>query len=273
MGLFGALSTLTVVVGPVIAAAEAASLSTPGPWRPDQYNQPALWAVTIPATPPGPAIPSTGSGLDATPAAAAFPGTAAQMLVFDAVLKAEHRHELRPTVLPIQTSNSSPVSTISDHAFKIAPRVTLDVGMSDAQSPYAVNMWTSNASKSVSAFQTLVGLQDSRTLVTLTTRLKTYSNMLVELVAPTDTSKTRHGLRAQFVFTQMFLAGPTTAPLTGTTGTGVSARPQTTDATPSGVVAVSPPSASIIALHAVVASMGVRVPGAGNWSSSNVGTQ
>jgi hypothetical protein len=269
VGLFNALSTLTVIVGPVIAAAEAASLSTPTPWRPDTYNQPALWAVTIPATPPGPATSTASTGGFAS--APSAPGTAAQMLVFDAVLKADTRRELRPTQLPIQTSSSSPVSTITDHAFRVATRITLDIAMSDAQSPYAANMWTSDASKSVSAYKTLAQLQDARTLVTLTTRLETFSNVLVELIAPSDTSKTRHGLRAQVVFTQIYLAGP--ASTTGASSTATSARSQTTDATPAGVVAVSPPSAPIVALHAISTAAGVRVPGAGNWSSSNVGTQ
>jgi hypothetical protein len=272
------MSNFAVIVGPIIAAVEAGLTATPGPYRPTEWTTPALVSVTVPAT---------------------VAGKTATVYVFDAVLKLDHKRELQRTKHPIQASATSPVAAISDHAFKDPARVTLEIGMSDAMESYAPGMWTSNASKSVSAFQTLVSLQDARALVTLTTRLATYGNMLVESIQPTESSKTLHGLRAVVVFSQIFLAQLSASEVansggssasgsnaseknvggfivadgqqvnaTGTWGPSDSARPQTTDSSPLGTQQPGDVPDAITSQHEVAPS---AVPGAGDWSSSNIG--
>ena len=124
--LFSVLSELQTIAGPAIALAEAGTLSTPGPWRPDQWSGPAAVSISIPAT--------AGTTSTAT--------VPAQLYVFDATLKVRHKRELRRTRHPIQTSASSPVSSIADHAFKEPAVVTFEIGMSDAMDSYAPGMWT-----------------------------------------------------------------------------------------------------------------------------------
>lgn len=278
------VSSLSVAVAPVLAAAEAGSLATPGPWRPPQWDQgPALTAITVPATSgPGTTNPGTDILGNALPSAPPFEGTPEQVYVFDAVLKVDHTRELRRTEHPIQTSASSPTTAITDHAYRLPARVTLDIGMSDAMDSYSD--WSSASTKSVSAFQTLTALQASRTLVILTTRLDTYKNMIIESILPTDSVKTRHGLRATVVFGEVFLADATSVQSTLITSPDdmqqpLSSQPQTTDSTPLGAVQSATPSDTLLSQHQITPSLNLtqelraatqNVPGAGYFSSVNV---
>lgn len=291
---FLALDTLSVFAQPLLAASEAGVLHSSGPWRPSEWAKPALTAITVPGTAPA----SPGIVIDPilgpAPAAPAFVGKPT-VLVFDAVFKVEHARHLRRTEHPIQTGPNSAVGSITDHAYLLPARVTLEIGMSDAMASYSSNLWTSDPSKSVSAYQTLVSLMSARTLVTLTTRLQTYKNMLVESIVPSDSHKTRHGLRALVTLGEIFLAQVPSTPgadgtsaananpaakhevggqISGAFGT-VSARPQITESTPSGTVQPVPPSDALQQQHNITATPTVSrnfpvVPGAGNWSGSNV---
>jgi hypothetical protein len=250
--LFTALSELTTLVAPIIAKVTAGTITSPGPWRPPEWHGgKALTSLTVPASDKqGP-----------------------QVFVFDAVFRVDHVRELRRTEHPIQTSSASQVATISDHAYRMPARVTLDIGMSDAMASYKPGMWASgkNLSKSVSAYQTLVDLQNKRQLLTLTTRLDTYSNMIIELITPVDTVQTLHGLRCQVVFSQIFLAEITSAGSKLIFNSDDSDRPQTTGASPSGVVQALPASSDLVSQYQVASdtqtSLGARIPGAGSWSS------
>ncbi len=278
--LFLALDTLSVFAQPLLAASEAGVLANPGPWRPSEWAKPALTAITVPST-SGPAtsgILSDGVG-GVLPGAPAYQGTPAQVLVFDAILRAEHCQELRRTEHPIQTSASSPVASITDHAYLLPARVTLEIGMSDAMASYYPGQWEGNASKSVAAYQTLLALMKARTLVSLATRLDSYKNMVVESITPTDSARTLHGLRASVTLSEVFLADATVVssglvPVGSTSGSGaantVSDRPQLTAATAAGTLQAAPVSAALSQQHNVLSSLAARVPGAGNWSSLNV---
>ena len=269
---YGLFEGLSIIAGPIkqelVAASFQNSLSSSGPWRPSEWTLPALTSIRVPVQ-----LPATASGgVDAFGNPLAGAGT--QIYVFDAVLKAEHSRELRRTEHPIQTSSTNPVASITDHAYLLPARVTLEIGMSDAMDSYSAGMWTGNASKSVSAHQTLVSLQKQRTLFTLTTRLETYKNMIVESIRPSETARSRRGYRATVVFSETFLADATgvsssiTFPTDDTTGQAASARPQTTDSTPSGTVQPGTPSPSLLTQHTVPAT--TTVPGAGSFSSSNI---
>ncbi len=286
LALFG-LQELSVVLAPELAKLAAGNLRPGGPWRPPEWNQPALTMITVPGTLNPATAGSTENvgGVDINlPGAPAFQNPP-QYLVFDAVLCAQHVRELRPTEHPIQTSVSSPVASIVDHAYQLPARVTLDIGMSDAMQSYLPGMWTGNASKSVSAYETLVSLQRTRTLVTLTTRLETYRNMLIQQVAPADTVQTRRGLRASVTLVEIFLVDATAVSSRLITNASAddttqpnSARAQTTASSLLGTIQTGNPGASLQAQNQINSQLASglalgaaqSIPGAGAWSSINV---
>jgi hypothetical protein len=262
MNLSFLLTSLQVVARPVLALAESSSLSSIGPWTPPEWSWGALTSITVPAT-----EQVAGSVTDVT-------GSSPTIYVFDAVLKADHHRELRHTEHPVQTSASSPVGSISDHAYGLPARVVLEIAMSDAMASFSGLAWSGASTKSVSAFQTLVSLQASRALVTLTTRLDTYPNMIVSSILPSDTHKTLHGLRATVVFEEIFLADATAVSsslITSTDDTSnpLSTDPQTTASSPQGTVQPTPVPATVTAQNSVTPS--ATVPGAGGFSSVNSG--
>lgn len=249
--VFFGLSQLQVLVGPALARSQAGKLANPGPWRPPEWGKPSLNAIIAP--------PSSDD-----------PGAGPTVYVFDAVLRAEHIRELRRTEHPIQASPSAPVASITDHAYLLPARVTLEIGMSDAMASYQSDMWDGGPTKSISAFQQLLTLQKSRTLVTLNTRLDTYTNMVVESILPVDDAKTAHGLSATVVFSKIYLAE---VKRTRSNDGANSARPQTTKATPSGVVQSLPvgnATTSQFQVPATAAATKAAIPGAGKWSSVNI---
>ena len=214
--------------------------------------------------------------------------------MFDAILRSDHEEGIRMTEFPVQTG-----SNISDNAYILQSRVTLEIGMSDVMASYYTNQWTGGGSgmmqtKSVAAYNVLCALKDARQFVTLATRVKIYPQMVIERITISDTVNTLHGLRAQVTFRQVFVASVTvgqlspTAQTSSTAGSGTAASTRT-DATlhPAGSSAqTGAPSANVAALFQVtptlpndVTSMqgafgplptptpGADVPGAGGISS------
>jgi hypothetical protein len=255
------------------AAPSTPASGSPG-WQPPQWgSQPALTSLIVPTNNPAPAI-NTSSITDflGNPVSLQAPAYTTDTLVFDAVLKIDHSREMRRTEHPIQTSSTSPVTSISDHAYQLPTRVVLEIGMSDAMASYSNAMWSGNTSKSVSAYQRLVDLMTSRTLVTLNTRLQSYQNMLVQSVQPSDSVKTRRGLRATVIFTEVFLAGVSIAPNAASDDTSnpASTRANTTGSTPMGTMQTQGVPASVSTNNAVSSSSLMSgIPGAGDWSSIN----
>ena len=261
--LLEALSTVNskpiVIDANKSAASDAAAAA--GPWTPPQFGQDPLTIVTVPAS-----IDSqTGQ-----------PATAATDYVFDAVLRVTHHGSVRSTEHPVLTG-----ANISDHAYAEPQRVVLEVGMSDAMASYSAGMWTENVSKGIAAFQVLDGLRQARTLVTLTTRLKVYENMLIESVTSPDDVRSAHGLRATVTFKEILSAGASSS------NSGDSARPQTTGDTQSGTQQGSSPDQSDVDQHVLPSSYYSTlnpgtlpgqyystlpaVPGSGAVSSTNLG--
>ena len=234
-------------------------------WRPPEWSQPAMYMITVPGT-SAPASPSnqtdpiTGAPL---PTAPALPNT---MYVFDAVLRAEHVQELRKTAHPVQTGVS-----MVDHAYLLPPQITLEIGMSDAMDSYIPGQWSGTGSKSVNAYQTLLSLQQSRVFLTLTTRLKTYNNLLIDSVRPVETSETLHALRATVVFGGTIVASVQGSAMLGgneTAGPAVSARPQTTNSTQLAPIQAQPAPSTLVDRFRVVTPL--NIPGAGFWSSNPI---
>lgn len=139
--------------------------------------------------------------------------------VFDAVLELNHEQRVTKTRHPVQTG-----SDVSSHAYLMPAKCTMLIGMSDAMDAYAstsktaftpykypnYTAWTGSDSKSVSAYQTLLSLLKARQSLTITTKLQTYTNMLLMSLTPHEDSTTITGLRAQLEFEQIFMASVTT---------------------------------------------------------------
>lgn len=240
--------------------------STPSPsstgYRPSQWSQPALTVITVPSssssTVDAGADPITGA---ARPTTSASSGS---IYVFDAVFRTEHTQELRKTEHPVQTGAS-----IVDHAYLLAPRVVMEIGMSDVMDSYQQGMWGGSTSKSVSAFQTLLTLQRNRTLFTLTTRLNNYANMLIDGIQSPDTAASLYGLKATVVLSGIFVASVDASGNSAeTVGAPVSARPDTTDSTQLGPVKGQPVPQALQQQHQITTPS--NIPGAGNWSSNKV---
>jgi hypothetical protein len=162
---------------------------------------------------------------------------------------------LQITEHPIQTG-----ANISDHAYLQPFRLSLEIGMSDVMDAFAAGMWVGSTSKSVSTYQTLLQLQSARLFLTLTTRLSTYQNMLIENISADEEAKTIAGLRATISFKQVFTATVAQQSL--------SSRPNATNATQLATVQPQAPTAAVTQQYAVVPPSNPTVEGAGFWSSA-----
>lgn len=185
------------------------------------------------------------------------------LYVFDATPRIDHEQRVTKTVHPVQTGAS-----ISDHAYLEPARLTLEVAMSDAQDAYAADLWVGGPTKSASAYQVLLAMAFARVLLVVTTKLRTYQNMLIVNNPAEDTIETFAGLKARVTFEEVFLAD--------TQAVVASARPQDTSQTQAGTLSPTPPTqaqlnANVVS-NAMAKQLGIptNVPGAGQWSSVNV---
>lgn len=239
-----ALATVSVSTGASGASGVLNSVGitvpTFGPYRDKQQNKPAVYSITVPG-----AHVSTTNTPNGTPLLADTSGRAAYRLVtnviqaaptvyvFDAVMIATHRLRWEATSKPLQSGNNT-----SDHIIKIQPEITLEIGMSDAMAAYTPGQWIGNPSKSISAWQVLNKIANSRVLVTLATRQATYTNMAIIILESPETNKTVTGLKATVTFKQMLLSSVNTITQT--------ARPNATDSTQLSTVQTTAPSDTLI---------------------------
>jgi hypothetical protein len=224
-----------------------------GSYRPPNWNQPANIATVVLVYSPPPGTPQyTPSGIGVT-----LPNKQTRY-VFDAVIRTGHNQRLTKTQHPIQTG-----ANISDHAYIEPGRVMLDIGMSDAVASYSGGMWSGGPTKSVSAYQTLLALQYSRVPLMLTTKYRSYTNLVITAVDADDTVKTIASLKARVEFEEIFFGS--------TQVVADSARPQVTSSTPLGTVYAQPPSPQDVSQYQVPATVPpINVPGAGDFSSTNI---
>lgn len=227
------------------------------PYRPAGWQQqaPQKVIITFPGQGQNPQQFSAAAGITVT-----LPNSQT-LYAFDAEIQIEHEQRLRKTEHPVQTGAS-----VSDHAYLEPAHLVLDIGMSDAMDAYFnPTTWSGTTSKSVSAYQTMLALQFSRIPLQITTRLRAYQNMVIEALTPNETFKTAHGLRMRIEFGEIFVANAFTQVL--------SARPQTTESTPVGVVVPQATTAAQDSQYNVSDSDAPIVPsnaiGAGEWSSTN----
>ena len=246
----------------IIGAALLSGSASKGPWTPPQQAKPATYYVLISGAQNAPAA---SQSIDASGASTIKGhGVTTQMYVFDAVMSIAHQQDSQITNQPVQTG-----ANISDHAYAMPARVTLEIGMSDAMSSYAssskapnaaaaAGVWTGpSKSKSVNAFNEIVSWATNRVLLTLGTRLNSYKNMLVESISSEESNKTIASLRCRVVFKQVFIANVQSVT--------VSALPQTTQSTAGGATNGTPPTNAQISQYQN--SSPTTVHGAGTWAS------
>jgi len=275
-----------------------------GLYRPPQWSGPAMVSVTVvpiqgqnnSASPaalpmtsanyvPGTAVPATGSSAGALGGGTATftgSGSAQTTYVFDAVLELEHEQRLEKTRHPVQTG-----ADISSHAYLQPPRVVMNIGMSDAMAAYASGANNANqagsatpatttpfsggsTSKSVNAYQTMIALQVARSPLTVTTRLRTYTNMLITAISPREDYKTIAGLRMRVEFEQVFTATTVVSAVSSSTSGAntLSARPDATQQTGLGQVSPNAPSATTLSQYAAPLTSPSVVTSAGTAAGS-----
>jgi hypothetical protein len=200
--------------------------------------------------------------------------------VFDAVMELDHDQQLRMTEHPVQTG-----ADISSHAYLMPATLSMSILMSDSVDQYAntstntttvgastatkATPWTGSPSKSVSAYQQMIALQAARVPLIISTRLRTYYNMMVTNVQAPEDYRSYGGVRMRLSFGQI-----RTATISQSQPV-VSARTQDTDNTPLGSVTPIPvPAATTQQFNinnygGVVPVKQSQVQGAGNYSSSN----
>ena len=180
-------------------------------------------------------------------------GSTTTMFVFDALRRADHDQSCIPTKKPLQTGYNS-----SDHAVLQPAIIVLEAVMSDAIAAYSTGMWTGNPSKSVSAFQQMITLMKNRALITLNTRLQTYTNCLLTNVRCPDTQRYYYGAELILTIEQLIISTVSVQ--------FNSARSQTTGATGLGTIQTQNPTASIVSQYGI--NKITNIPGAGNFSSN-----
>lgn len=139
-------------------------------------------------------------------------------LFFDGIMSTETEEQLTITSHPVQSG-----ANISDHAYREPTRITMEIVMSDVMACRQPGQFNSFFDKSVSAYRRLLDLQRSRIPVSVTTRLGTYKNMLIESVSAPDDVNTRDGLRCSVSMREVLVAKVGVTKVSArawTTGTG-----------------------------------------------------
>ena len=120
---------------------------------------------------------------------------------FDAVIKIDHNRSLRTTDHPVQSG-----ANITDHSFMMPARLSMEIGMSDSMTSYQQGQWDGGSSRSVNAYLTLLNLQKGRLGMTVSTRLDSYENMVIEQIGSQDDYETKYGLKVTVIFKQIITA-------------------------------------------------------------------
>jgi len=119
---------------------------------------------------------------------------------FDAVLREDHTESVKVTDHPVQTG-----ANISDHAYNMPAKLTMEIGMSDAMDSIVTGQFTGWYTKSVSAYQMIKQLKEARLPLRVLTRLNLYENMIIEEINTPDDFKTLNGLRCTVTMKEIFV--------------------------------------------------------------------
>jgi len=140
---------------------------------------------------------------------------------FDAFLRIKHTSSLTITEHPVETG-----AAITDHSYINPAVLVMEVGMSDVSASLVNGQFEGGWSRSVTAYQVLLWLQQQRIPFEVVTRLRNYKNMLIETIVAPDDHTTLHGLKATVTLKEVFVATVQTVK--------VSANPHIADSTPRG---------------------------------------
>lgn len=246
---------LIVTSGNDFAGASAVQSSI-GPWQPSQWAKPALTVISV---------VNTSQQASGNPANANQPSTTDYIFRNPAVIRASHRRTIRATSHPVLTG-----ANITDHAYVEPAGLTLEILASDSMATLQNGAWIGWPTAGLTAWQVLKALQINRTLLTVTTRLDTYTNMIIMECTTNDDVKTLHGLRATVVFREIIAASASSQ-------STVSARGDATIQNPQGIVQGSAADPSQVAQHVIPSASYPNVqtypqiPGAGDISSNSLG--
>ena len=152
---------------------------------------------------------------------------------FDAIIRSEHTTSLTITEHPVESGSS-----VSDHSFRNPSVLVMEIGMSDVSKSLVNGQFEGGWSRSVTAYQTLLELQEQRVPLQVLTRLKLYKNMIIETIAAPDDYTTFYGLKATITLRELIVAVVRTVK--------ISQRPQVTDNTNKGEVQLVKPSQSVL---------------------------
>lgn len=254
----GSVSTGTLLANIYVTTIQPALFGPgiTGPWRPPQW-QSTIKSFFILAT-----DPTTGSQT---------------AYVFDGILRAEHEERVVTTLNPVQTG-----AAISDHAYVVPPSLTVEVAMSDSMQSFTMGQWANAPSRSVSAYQTLIALEEALQPVSVQTPLRSYTNMMIELITADETKETLHSLKSQVTFRKIITTSAQVANSNSASANNVSPTssiPQTTGQTLNGQVQGQNVPQSIQNQNntqsggpALASNLSTvpSVPAAGSWSSTNI---
>lgn len=120
-------------------------------------------------------------------------------LMFDAVIKTDHSSKVTATSHPVEGG-----ANITDHAFVEPAEVTIEIGMTDCN----------GVGVSDKMFSALQSLQNSRRPISIQTRFKRYSNMLIMSMSVPDDYTTMNALKAVLMCKEILIVGTATVAIT-----------------------------------------------------------
>ena len=157
-------------------------------------------------------------------------GTSLGGYTFDAVVQSDHTSELALTEHPVQNG-----AAVTDHSYLKPKTLTLHIGVSDCA---VGGNYGGGSARSVNAYQLLLRLQREARPLTVTTRLHTYTNMMVKTITASEDYTTVHALDATITLQEIVVASVSTVK--------VSSRPQVTGSTNRGTPQAVEPDQSVL---------------------------
>lgn len=120
---------------------------------------------------------------------------------FDAFVNESHTGSVRITEHPVQSG-----ANISDHAYNLPDKLTIQILVSDSMSCVVTNQFSETSTKSVSAYKILRLLKEKRMPLSVRTRLHNYTDMLIETMTVDDDYKSASSLRCTVMLRQIIMA-------------------------------------------------------------------
>jgi hypothetical protein len=203
------------------------------------------------------------------------PSNQTTVYVFDGVPKIEHEHTGVATTNPVQTGAS-----ISDNFYVVPPRVVVEIKMSDTMQSYTTGQFADNPSRSVSAYLTLVKIQQQKTPVSIATRLQSYDNMMIVSIRAEENKDTKFAGKFSVTFENVILAVVEAVSSGMLPGSGDdSTVPQTTGQSQGGQTQTQPVPSTVqsqdnvqnASANDINSAPGSGVPNSGSWTSTGMG--